>query len=392
MARRKRIALICFDNPYLMPMEGGKRAMLTRIESLGLLDVAVDVFLLNKPAEGLADLDGVTVKGDVNLFQFPMKSRPSVSLFSKYPICVAKRHVPELAARLDESHYDAIIYEGAQVASYRFEGYAHADKHILYYHDIESIYRFQLAESESNYFKRLLQYRESLLFKRMENSLGDLFDSHLFVSCEELVTFSAEHNLRDNTTRYAPYSVNRIAESAPTEPIYGRILYVGDMSLDSNYLSVEWFVREVMPIVYDRFAKVELRLIGRISDTHRKHLESLGSYVRILGYVDDLEAEYRCASCMVCPILYGAGVKVKLIDALAKGQIVIANTKACEGTEILEAGCLLSADSPGDMARICLDVLAYRDDYVPVARKALTYIRKHHSMESQATLLREEIG
>ena len=54
--KRISVALICFDNPFLKPCEGGKRGMLTRIESLFTYDLYdVDVYLLNKPAEGMAE-------------------------------------------------------------------------------------------------------------------------------------------------------------------------------------------------------------------------------------------------------------------------------------------------------------------------------------------------
>lgn len=391
MPKTKDIALICFDNPFLKPMEGGKRAMLTRIKSLGFLDANVDVFLLNKPDEGFAELDSVSVSEGISLFQFQMSSHPSLDSLLKYPVCVAKRFVPGLASKLDDNYYDAIIYEGAQVASYGFEGCAHASKHILYYHDIESVYRSQLARSEKNPLKSFLQMRESKKFEMMETRLGVSFDSHLFVSCEESSFFSSEHNLR-GSVRYAPYAVDCIADEVPSETVEGRILYVGDMSLDSNYRSVEWFVCEVLPLIDNRVENVELRLIGRLDSEKRKHLESLSESVRVMGYVDDLDDEYKSASCMISPILYGAGVKVKLIDALAKGQIVIANTKACEGTKLRDAGCVLVGDSPEDMARLCCDVLANREDYVSVAENALVYIRRFHSMEAQSALLLEEIG
>lgn len=387
---RKSVALICFDNPFLKPMEGGKRAMLTRIESLALLDADVDVFLLNKPSEGMADLSALDFGNHIVLRQFQMIARPSLRMLMKYPVCVAKRYVPEVAELLSRRQYDAVIYEGAQVGAYRFEDKVNARQHILYYHDIESIYRAQLAKSEKNVFRHYMQGRESRLFARMEQRLSELFDNHLFISCEECEIFREKYGLGERA-QYAPYTVDRISDHVPTTVVPGRILYVGDMSLDSNYRSVEWFVREALPLVRPNAISVELRLVGRISENSKTLLESLDPRVHVLGYVDDLEAEYQSATCMISPILYGAGVKVKLIDALAKGQIVIANTKACEGTKLLDAGCLLVADDPAEMAQLCTDVLVDRSAYVTMAEKALTFIRKNHSKEAQAELLREEI-
>lgn len=384
------VALICFDNPYVKPMGGGKRAMLTRIESLRLLDIELDAFLLTNFDEGEADL-GPLQSEHCHVYQYTMGKLPPLSLVAKYPICVGRRYVAELADRLAQTEYDAVIYEGAQVGAYRFEGKVNARRHILYYHDIESKYRAELARSEQSGLRRYLQNRESRLFARMEERLPELFDSHLFVSCDEMEEFSREHGLGAEA-KYAPYAVDRIADGVHMDVDAGRILYVGDMSLDSNYLSVEWFVREVLPKVHSDGVPVELRLVGRISDERKKHLESLDGRVNALGYADDLDAEYQKACCMISPILYGAGVKVKLIDALARGQIVIANTKACEGTRLLDGDNLLVADEPDEMAALCSAVLADRDAYVQVARNGLAFIRRYHSKEAQAELFAGELG
>lgn len=383
-----KVALICFDNPYVKPMGGGKRAMFTRIESLKLLDVELDVLLLTNPNEGMADISGMESK-HCHIYQYMMSKLPPISLATKYPICVGRRYVPQLVDKLANSRYDAVIYEGAQVGSYRFENKVNAAKHILYYHDIESTYRAQLAKSEQSRLGRYLQNRESRLFARMEERLPDLFDSHLFVSCDECEQFAIEHEL-GNTAKYAPYAVDFIADEVATDVVPGRMLYTGDMSLDSNFRSMEWFVREVLPKVNSN-REIELRIVGRISEERRRRLEELDARVHVLGYVDDLDAEYKEACCFVAPILYGAGVKVKLIDAMARGQIVIANTKACEGTRVMDGENLLVADEPEDMAKLCNDVLNHRDNYLRIARNGLEFIRKHHSKEAQADLFCKEI-
>ena len=386
----KNVALICFDNPYVKPMGGGKRAMLTRIESLCLLNIELDVFLLTNPSEGLAELASKNFPDRCHVYQYEMVKLPYPSILRKYPICVARRYVPNVARKLSEATYDAVIYEGAQVGAYRFEGDVNAGKHILYYHDIESVYRGELAKSEQNPILSHLQARESKLFARMERRLPELFDSHVFVSCDECEAFRSSHGLGE-TAKYAPYAVDFISADIVAQAVPGRILYVGDMSLDSNYLSVEWFIREVLPKVNVGNADVELRLVGRISDEHKAHFEGMDGRVNVLGYVDDLDAEYNSAACMISPILYGAGVKVKLIDALARGQIVIANTKACEGTQLLAGENLLVADDPDVMARMCSSVLVDRDTYLQVARNGLEFVRKYHSKEAQAELFKREL-
>lgn len=387
---RPHVALICFDNPFLKPMEGGKRAMLSRIHALQGLDIDLDVYLLNKRAEGIADLSPIAQDDRFILRQFRMRpTRPGMAL-SRYPICVCKRYVDALKAELTRHHYDVAIYEGEHVSPYRLNECVHAEKHVLYYHDIESEYRAQLSSSQKTLIARALQKNESRKFSTLEKRLPDAFDEHLFVSCDELDSFSARYGFGDRT-KYAPYAVEDISGSVCLDVVPGRILYIGDLTLDSNYSSVEWFVREVLPKVACDLCDVEFRVIGRIDEEKRAALCSIDERVNVLGYVDDINSEYSNAACMVSPILYGAGVKIKLIDALAHGQIVVANSKACEGTRLLDGDNLLVGDSPDDFAVLCNGVLNHRTDYVQVARNGLKFVTENHSIDAHRRLLAEVI-
>ena len=49
------------------------------------------------------------------------------------------------------------------------------------------------------------------------------------------------------------------------------------------------------------------------------------------GFVKDIQRYYAGTDCFICPVTLGAGVKTKLIDALAAGLPVIAFEKSTEG-------------------------------------------------------------
>ena len=70
------------------------------------------------------------------------------------------------------------------------------------------------------------------------------------------------------------------------------------------------------------------------------------------GYVDDLDPFYRDAFVFVAPLRLGAGLKFKVLDAMAYGLPVVATSVAAEG--ILEQcgpGCFAAVtDDPRRMA------------------------------------------
>lgn len=54
------------------------------------------------------------------------------------------------------------------------------------------------------------------------------------------------------------------------------------------------------------------------------------------GFVQDVQTYYAATDCFICPVSLGAGVKTKLIDALAAGLPVIAFEKSAEGISSLQ--------------------------------------------------------
>ena len=135
MNKTTKIALICFDNPFLKPSEGGKKGIMTRIKSLSLLqNCIIDIFFMNKISEGFVN-SFPKINNVRNIYQYTMKNSKKC-IIGKFPICVNKRFLSECINDLKNQEYDYAIYEGLQVGKYRFKNKVNAKKHILYFHDI----------------------------------------------------------------------------------------------------------------------------------------------------------------------------------------------------------------------------------------------------------------
>lgn len=388
MDTKIKIALICYDNPFLLPSEGGKKGIMSRIMSLIYLDkYEVDLYLLCKQAEGIAEIP-TNIKEKMHIIkQYPMCGGISTVL-GKYPICVNKRYVPECVEELRKHHYDVAVLEGTQVAAYRIENVIDSDHYVIYFHDIESEYRSQIAKSLKNLITKIANKRESFRFKRIEAKVNELFDQVWFVSKDECDKFSKAH-LNQGKGIYFPFPAMKFNDTIVGNDQNHRMLYVGDMTVKHNVLSMKWFAKSVLPLIRKRVIDAELVLIGRISDQDKAVLQSLNATVK--GYVDDLDQEYKEAACVVCPVLFGAGVKVKTIDSLAMGQIVITNSKGIEGTELVDNKHLLVADTAEKLAEICAEVLFDREKYTGISECGLEYVRSVHSIKHQASLIDEAI-
>jgi glycosyltransferase involved in cell wall biosynthesis len=82
-----------------------------------------------------------------------------------------------------------------------------------------------------------------------------------------------------------------------------------------------------------------------------------GRDVEITGWVDDVRPALARATCLVAPIRQGAGMRNKLLEALAAGVPVVATPLACDGIAVTPGEDALLGTTPGDLAAAAVRVI-----------------------------------
>jgi len=123
---------------------------------------------------------------------------------------------------------------------------------------------------------------------------------------------------------------------------------------------------------------------GRIKDIAAKYPEN----ILIKGFVDDISFEIGQASALLAPLLFGSGVKIKIIEAMAGGLPVIASPIALEGVvyDEVNSGIL---NSNIDEFINHIEKLTDRDNSLLMSRYVRAQYVKHYSRESVFKQYRE---
>jgi glycosyltransferase involved in cell wall biosynthesis len=104
-------------------------------------------------------------------------------------------------------------------------------------------------------------------------------------------------------------------------------LFVGDRTWPPNAAAARSLVA-VWPQVSGRVPDAELVLAGR---PPRRERQPVVPGVRSLGFVADIDSVFAAATVLVAPVTIGGGVRVKILEAAARGIPVVA-TKAAVGS------------------------------------------------------------
>jgi glycosyltransferase involved in cell wall biosynthesis len=188
---------------------------------------------------------------------------------------------------------------------------------------------------------KLIQYCDAVICVSAVEA--NIVKTEMFVPEEYLTTFSVV---------YDRIKLDR-------KPTRGRLLFVGNGGHSPNLDAVTWFCREVMPHVN---ASVMLRLVGA-NWPNSLNAEN----VDVIGFVDDLGAEYANCSYVVSPIRFGSGVNGKVAEAYCYGVPMVISSLAADGCGISSGDGLtiLSTENANDWVQ-AIDRLVACETYSDV--------------------------
>ncbi|WP_324136803.1 glycosyltransferase [Bradyrhizobium sp.] len=173
-----------------------------------------------------------------------------------------------------------------------------------------------------------------------------------------------------------------VAATAKIPAVCGkRMLFVGGFNHVPNREGIIWFAKSVMPLILERVPEAHLDIVG--SNAPGEVVELSSDQVSVLGLVSDerLEELYRQSALAVAPLLHGAGVKGKVIEAMGLAVPVATTSVGAQGIAAAKE-LMFVGDSPDELAEAVVLALKDRTEAQRRARAAVEFIREYYGRES----------
>lgn len=177
-----------------------------------------------------------------------------------------------------------------------------------------------------------------------------------------------------------------LPETVPPREGRKGLSFFGSFQHHPNLEGLTWFLREVMgPLALTR-PDIPLSIYGSRLPDRIKALAS--DSIHPVGYVEDAADAYDGHLVFVAPLLSGAGIKGKVLNAIARGIPCVLSPVAAEGTGLRDGEDCLIADSPQDWAAA---IARLNDDaalWQSMADNARAHAARTYSFDRGRTLMR----
>ena len=385
-----KILQICHKVPY-PPTDGGTIAMNNLTQGLLNSGHDVKVLAIETPKHPVTNdqlssdyvqkvhFESVFIDTSLSLFS-ALKT-----VFSKQSYQVQRFYSKELATRLThilkQETYDVVQLESIYTTPYIpvIQKYSNA-KIVLRTHNVEHFIWARIVKNEKNIFKKLILHYLTFQLKRYECSLSKKIDAFIAISHPDYLFFHQHYNHIPGMV--IPFGVDVDAYENNEENIPSpapSLFYVGSMDWLPNIEGIHWFLEEVWDTILEKFPDVTFTIAGRKMPDEMFH--SSFKNVVIVGEVPSAIDFIRSQDIMIVPLLSGSGVRVKIIEGMALGKVVIATSIAAEGLDVEDGKNILIANTPEQFVAAIEKCVKIPDVCTIIGENAQNFVALYHNNE-----------
>ncbi len=276
--------------------------------------------------------------------------RKAIGLFQRRPISLARYRSHAMARLLRflarSRRYDVVHVDQIYLAQYAPD--LSPLPAVLTHHNVEAEIQQRQLQARSPSLRRLLDTLEYRRWRRYEVAISRRFAALACVSERDAAYF--RQHVPQVPAFVVPNGVDTQAFCPPgrqtDEPV---LLYTGRMDYFPNVDAMEWFCKEVWPLVRREMPSAHLSIVGR-NPLPQVQALSTQPGIEVTGAVEDVRPYMARAAVYIVPLRLGGGTRLKILEAMAMGLPIVSTPLGCEGLGLHPGRDLLVAQTPVEFA------------------------------------------
>lgn len=163
--------------------------------------------------------------------------------------------------------------------------------------------------------------------------------------------------------------------------------FIGSLDWAPNLEGLQWFLKEVWPKVHLALPELSLEVAGRNTPDWLLGLRIPG--VNVIGEAPDAQAFMCRHRVILAPLLSGGGIRVKILEGMALGKVVLSTAMGLEGIPARDREHVLIADDPDGFVEQLRFVFYNQEELSEIGARAQALVAADFGMHTLANRLYE---
>lgn len=165
------------------------------------------------------------------------------------------------------------------------------------------------------------------------------------------------------------------------KPNQNRLIHATTYDWIHNVEAVDWFIQKVLPSINESYG-AELHLLGKHMPERYQDNSTTGLIGH--GFVEDMNEMLNTACMYIAPLFVGAGIRIKILEAMAAGLPVIASSISAEGIQASREDGLIICDEADQFIAEISALIMNTEEAKRLGENARSFILENHSWEKSA--------
>ena len=245
----------------------------------------------------------------------------------------------------------------------------------LFQHNVETVLWKRKADYEVKWIDRIVSKIEYSKMRRFEPEQARRFHHVIAVSEADRHAMSSMVDPSHISVVPTGVDLSKYQYDDACTPVGPNVIFTGSMDWEPNIDGVEYFCKEIWPLVTAKVSGARFRIVGR--DPHPRVKKLASNTIEVTGTVPSIVDHLRNAAVFVVPLRIGGGTRIKIYEGMAMGKAIVSTTIGAEGLDVEHGRDILLEDTPANFADAIITLLQDEGVRVRYEKAAAATARKY---------------
>lgn len=213
---------------------------------------------------------------------------------------------------------------------------------------------------------------EAKRMKKSEIKEVKYYDKVILVSPSETKRLNELTNTNKVVTW--PVCIDSIGEETSVEFNKNQIAFLGNLDVSQNQSTLKYICENILPLLENNYY---ILVIGKCSETSKELFKDY-SRLQFTGYVVDIKEYLQKSFCLLAPIQYGSGIKIKILQSMGFSLPVITSLIGVEGLDVTDKKEILIANTSEEYVEK-ISWLQTEENRQNIIKEGIKYLKENHS-------------